>query len=65
MIVASEQAVAECCSCATFAAAVAGRGPYGSVDELIAAARAVWWHQVCPRRRRSGAACGRRLRVLC
>ena len=46
MILVSEQAVAECCSCATFAATVAGRGPYGSVEELIAAARAVWWHQV-------------------
>ena len=45
MIVASEQAVAACCSCALFAAAVAGR-PYSNVDELIDAARAVWWHQV-------------------
>ncbi|EFN52467.1 hypothetical protein CHLNCDRAFT_138808 [Chlorella variabilis] len=35
----TESALRECCSCRSFAEAVAGQGPYGSVDELIAAAR--------------------------
>jgi hypothetical protein len=39
-------AILECCSCRTFAEAVAGLGPYSSLDALIDAARSVWWHQV-------------------
>lgn len=36
----------ECCASRTWAAAVAARGPYSSLDALISAAREVWWHQV-------------------
>ncbi|KAI3430399.1 hypothetical protein D9Q98_004994 [Chlorella vulgaris] len=41
----STSALLECCSCRAFAEAVAARGPYGSVDDLISAARTVWWHE--------------------
>lgn len=49
----------ESCACRSWAAAVAARGPYGTVGALIDAAREVWWHQVGPPGR------GRRLLGAC
>ena len=42
----AEPSLLDCCSCRSWAAVVAARGPYGSLDALIDAAREVWWHQV-------------------
>ena len=37
----------DCCACLHWATVLAAEGPYAHVDEAIAAARKIWWHQVC------------------
>jgi 5-hydroxyisourate hydrolase/2-oxo-4-hydroxy-4-carboxy-5-ureidoimidazoline decarboxylase len=35
-----------CCAAAQFAQRLAGGGPYGSIEDAVAAARRIWWHEV-------------------
>lgn len=36
----------DCCSCLHWATVLAAEGPYAHVEDAIAAARKIWWHQV-------------------
>jgi hypothetical protein len=45
MIVASEAMIFDCCACRSFAAALAGEGPYSSVDDVIRASKHIWWNE--------------------
>lgn len=46
VVVVSREAVLECCSCAAFAEKLAAPGSYSDVEEIIRAAREIWWNQV-------------------
>lgn len=45
LVVARETAL-ECCSSAAFADRLAARGSYADIEEIVAAAREIWWNQV-------------------
>lgn len=42
----TEASLLACCACRSWAAALAATGPYNSLDEIIEAARHLWWQQV-------------------
>lgn len=41
----TEASLLACCACRSWAAALAATGPYNSLDEIIEAARHLWWQQ--------------------
>ncbi|KAL4422666.1 hypothetical protein ABPG75_008863 [Micractinium tetrahymenae] len=41
----TEAVLLDCCACRSWAAALAAGAPYATIDELIEAARRVWWQQ--------------------
>lgn len=45
LVVARETAL-ECCSSSAFADRLAARGSYADIEEIVAAAREIWWNQV-------------------
>jgi hypothetical protein len=46
VLVVSREAVLECCSSAAFADKLAARETYADLEEIIGAARDIWWNEV-------------------